>query len=526
MKTTPLGPFLGISTRRPDFALHVAKEGDYLRSAVNVDIDNAGKLRRRGTPALHAAMTGAHSLFMTGATTALLVRASVLYAVTLPTYAEVLVKILSSNARMSYAVLGDSVYFSNGTDSGRVTSGVAYPMGLPTPTAPTLAAIGGSLAPGQYLVGVAYSNSVTGEVGGISATASLTLTATGGARVTLPAATTGATHIKVYLSADNGDVPTLATTVATGTATADLTTLATGSESTMRLEAPLPAGTLFAHNGRLCSFTGSTVYVGLPFRPGYYLPAEGFIPFPSAVSIAVGNQGGVYVAADKTYFIPGDLGDVQGALVDVLPYGAVPGTEFALSDKTQVGWFGAQGFVLADTQGSAQAVMADNIDVTPPASGVSAVLDCDGYRKVVSCGWCMNLATKAATTYTGWEFTSLTEHFGTLDDGIYLLESAGTVDASIGFGKLDFGSEQRKVLPAVYLGVDATAPMRLRVQAPGAVDYSYDAQSSSADLKIQRIVPGKGLKANWYELTLSNTAGAAFTLATVSFAAADTSRRI
>lgn len=43
MKTLPKGPFLGINNRRPDFALHVPKEGDFVRDAVNVDIDNAAR---------------------------------------------------------------------------------------------------------------------------------------------------------------------------------------------------------------------------------------------------------------------------------------------------------------------------------------------------------------------------------------------------------------------------------------------------------------------------------------------------
>lgn len=527
MKTIPMGPWLGINNRLPDFALHVAKTGDFLRSADNVDIDNAGKIRRRSGTALHQAMTNAHSLHLTSATTGFLVRASTLYAITLPGYSETLLKVLTSDTRMSYARLGDSWYFSNGTDSGRITAAVAYPMGLPTPAAPAVAGIGGALGKGRYQVGVSYSNSATGEEGGISAASSHELSSAGGIRVTLPAATTGATHLNLYLSAANGGVATLAATVASGTATHDLTALATGREASGRYEAPLPAGTLFVHNGRLCSFAGSTVSVGLPFRPGYYLPAEGYIPFPATVSLAAPNQGGVYIAADKTYWIPGDLGNVEGALVDVLPYGAVPGTVFSTpDDKNLVGWFGAKGFVLADTQGGVKAEMSDNVDLTAPASGTAQVFECDGYNRVVSCGWCMNLETKAATTYSSWDFTSLSGCYGTKADGIYLTDTTGSVDAVVGLGKQDFGAEEQKRLPAVYLGASSTTAMRLRVQAPGAVDYTYSARGASADMQMQRIDPGKGLHANWFELSLLNTSGADFTLASISFAPSTTTRRI
>ncbi len=527
IKTLPLGPWLGINNRRPAFALHVPKVGDFLASADNVEIDDAGNIQRRGGVSLQQAMTNPHSLKMTATTAGFLVRDSVLYAITLPGYSETLIKALASDDTMSYARLGDSWYFSNNTDAGRTKDGDAFPIGLPTPAAPALAAIGGDLLAGRYQVVISYANTTTGEEGGVSSFATIDLAATGGIRVTLPGATTGATHVNVYLTAANGGVPTLAATVTAASATHDLTALATGKEYSARTEAPLPAGKLFVHGGRLCSFVGPTLYVGLPFRPGYYLPTEGTIPFPEDISVALSVEGGLYLAADQTYFIPGDLGNVQDVIRDILPYGAVPGTEFTLPGDTGVGWFGERGFVLADKAGGAAEASSDNVDVTAPATGTAEVYDCDGFNRVVSCGWCMNLKTKAMTQYSDWEFTSVSALYGTKTDGIYLCHTTDAVSASAGLGKLNFGTEAKKRLPAVYLGVDSPGKMRLRVQAPGGVDYTYSARGSSADLQMQRIDPGKGLNASWYELTVMNdAAGADFTLATVSFAPAATSRRI
>lgn len=530
MKTQNFGPFLGLNNRLPDFALRVATSqlnGQYLRTADNVDVDNAGKLRRRNGTTLVQAMSGVHSLHMTSDTTALLVRAGTLYAVTLPTYSETLLKVLTSNATMSYAALGDSLYFSNGTDSGRLTAGAYYPLALQTPESPAVSVIGGSLEPGWYQIGVSYSNSVTGEEGGISASANIELTGTGGIRATLPGATIGATHVNVYLSAANGEVPMLLATVDAASGSYDCTTLATGRETTGRFERPLPAGTLFTSNGRLCSFSGSTVYVGQPFRPGYYLPAEGYIPFPADVSIAVENQGGTYIVAQKTHWFPGgDLNNVEGMVNDVLPYGAVPGTAFSNPSNTLVGWFGDKGVVVGTPSGTVEALTAENVDVTSPVSGVSAVFESDGHRRVVSCGHCVNLENSGATTYSDWDFTSLSGDYGTKADGVYRTDSGAAVNATIGFGKVDFGTDVLKHLPACYLAVDAEYPMQLRVQTPGEVDYTYTARNSSTDLCVQRVDPGKGLRANYFELTLSNSEGSAFTLASVSFAPTASNRRI
>ena len=523
MDTIQLGPFRGINNRLPDFALAVKDEGAWLREAENVDITNSGHVVRRKATAQVQAVSSPHSLF-----NGYLVRASTLYEVTLPSYSETLVKILTSNAPMSYVEYNGDTYYSNGTDSGRIAaSGTVYPWALPTPDAPACSTVAGSLFKGAYQVAVSYVNTTTGEEGGVSAATSYTLAADGGIRVTLPAATTGATHVNVYVSTVNGGIPLLHSTVAIGTATVDLTTDATGREANQRYEAPLPAGTrLFVFNGRLCSVKGKDLFYSLPYKPGYYLPVENRITFGADISIAIGNQAGVYVAADKTYFLAGqDLGAVD-VVRDVLPYGAVPGTEFSHHEKSLVGWFGDKGIVLATPAGEVEAVMSDTIDLTPPASGVSTVLETAGRSRVVSCGWCMNLDTKAVTTYTGWDFTSTNNGYGTKADGVYALESDGAVDAHVSLGKQNFGVENMKRMPAVYFGCTSDEPLELRVTTPEDEDYRYEARSCGTVLAQHRVDVGKGLRANWFDLSVYNVLGSDFTLASVSFAPVVSGRRI
>lgn len=529
-----IGPFLGISNRRPDFDLHIktnTTQGDYLRDAVNVEIDNTGRLLRRKKATLVQAVTGPHSLHMLDETNGLLVRDSVLYAVTLPTYSETVVKLLSSNDAMSYAEQGGEVFYSNGTDSGRIVSGAFYPLAMPTPAKPTLSSIGGNLLAGYYQVAVSYARYSGGvqtaatlmEESGLSDKAQIELTSMGGVRVTLPAATTGATHINVYLTAANGEVPQLATVVATGTATVDLINLGEGQEATGRRDEPLPAGRLFMSSGRLCSINGKNLYIGHPYRPGYHDPLAGYVPFSADISVAVDAQAGIFVAADKTYWIPN-----EGPIADVLPYGAVPGTEFSYPDKSIYGWFGAKGIVLATPSGEVEAVMSDNIELTAPAFGLSTIFEDGEFRKVVSCGWCMNLANKAATRYEDWAFTSFSGGYGTQADGVYSLATGGDVSWNVDFGKVDFRSDALKHLPNAYLGVESADIMELRVQAPGRYggDYTYPARGFNEDLTMQRIDVGKGLRATWFELAMSGQSGTDFTLASIDFTAAATKRRI
>ena len=116
--TYKLSNFLGINNTLLDFSLHIRTRevsGHYLRDAVNVDIDNSGRLLHRKVPQFVQAMTGAHSIHMTSATAGYLVRDSVLYSIVLPTYAETLLRVQFANGTSGpwQGQLGAG--FSNGT---------------------------------------------------------------------------------------------------------------------------------------------------------------------------------------------------------------------------------------------------------------------------------------------------------------------------------------------------------------------------------------------------------------------------
>jgi hypothetical protein len=97
----------------------------------------------------------------------------------------------------------------------------------------------------------------------------------------------------------------------------------------------------------------------------------------------------------------------------------------------------------------------------------------------------------------------------------------------VDFGRLDFGDSAEKYLPTVYAGVQSTDRLILRVRAPGRYggDYSYEARRHSPALDVQRFDVGKGLRSNWFHLSLSGE-GTAFRLAKIEFAAAGSQRRV
>lgn len=529
MKTLPKGPFLGINNRRPDFALHVKDTGDFVRDAVNVDLDNAGLFRRRKVSALINAQVSPHSLYMVSATSGYVVRSGAIYSIALPSYSETLFKLLSNNDPVHWLEWNGDIYYSNGVDSGRIRGSTWYPIALPTLAEPSVSSqTGGTLEQGWYQIAYSYYNSATGEEGGVSPSCNYQLTSGGTIRVVLPNSTSGATHAIIYCSTLNGSIPLYKASVALGgVGYYDITSPGSGREANQRYEAPLPGGKLFMFNGCLCSYNGKNVYEGVPFRPGYYLPSEGRIPFTADVSNCVPAQNGIYIVADKAYWIPGTrITTAQDVIQDVLPYGAVAHTEFEVPNKTQYGWFSDSGFVIAGTNGEVQAIMSDNIKIdtaTLPSSGVSAVIESQEYRRVVACGWCVNLDTKAATRYSDFDFTSISKGYATKSDGIYLLESTGDVSYSIDLGKENFGVDERKRLPAVYFAGTSGQHFNLKVDTSNR-SYAYPTRSFSDDLQMQRCDPGKGLSASWYNLSIVGDAD--FTLASISFAPVASTRRI
>lgn len=129
MATKKLGPFnLGVNTRLPDTGLSIPKVGTYLRSGVNVDLTADGKIRRRkGTTSVRAG-TACHSLWADGsvgyyADGVNLYRIRTGPASTLSR--ETVRSDLIIGLRLSYAVVGDTTYYSNGVNFGMLKAASA-----------------------------------------------------------------------------------------------------------------------------------------------------------------------------------------------------------------------------------------------------------------------------------------------------------------------------------------------------------------------------------------------------------------
>lgn len=302
-------------------------------------------------------------------------QSSALYEITgFSPFASVLLTALSADSRMSYEDVNGAVYFSNGTDSGRLLAGAEYPepWSLAVPAAPGVSLISGSLNPGTYLLSIVHATS-SGEEGGASPVQAIELLSVGGIRVTLPSSPAGADNVHIYLSAADGGVLTRHSAVAGGSGLADLTTRYDGVTLAQEHLEPQPAGHLVAeYHGRLLVATGSMLTYSQPRTPGKYLPTKGAVAFPSRVTNIVPCSGGVYVTTtDATWWLPGDdISDAPARLI--LPYGAAEGSRFKMRTGETVGWYGDKGVIVAGPDGAANEVQSAN--VATDTADVAAVL--------------------------------------------------------------------------------------------------------------------------------------------------------
>lgn len=380
VKTTPLGPFVGINNRLPDHKLDVVsrgrKEGDYLRNAVNVDLTNSGTLQRRKGTVLMQQGTDCHSLWSEAPDT-LYVDGTDLYS-----YPRTSLRNgLTPGMRCSYAhAPGGEIYWSNGVVLERIAAGVCGPATVPVPNpAPmVMPSLGGGLKAGYYTVAVTAVGP-DGEESGATWPVQVRVPDSGRIEVTnLPGSL-----VNIYVSPLNGDVLLLAVqTTATSYIFPLLGTLGVQCQTIGLREMP-PGQVVRWFNQRLLVASDDVLYYGEPASNALFKPMKGYIQFPDRITVVEPCQNGVYVVADQTYWLAGtDIAEAE--VVPVLPYGAVEGTGGRTPKDNTVWWFSQRGAVVGDESGKVTNLQEETVSVEQAQAGATLYREQDGMRQLVS----------------------------------------------------------------------------------------------------------------------------------------------
>lgn len=374
-----------------------------VRQAINVDLSPGGKPRRREGRTRVLAGARLHSAWRDGDLPfALYVAAGALYGFQ-PGKTFLITDGIAPGLPVSYALVADRVFWSNGYDRGVVTAnGSAAPWGCPTPQGqPTAAAITGQggLDAGRYQVAVTWSLA-TGEESGAVLAELVEVEQGGGIQLTdFPVPPPEVARVRVYLSPANGDVLYHAQDLSPALPVAIVGAGRRGKPLDSQFLDNMPAGQLVRlFNGRLVIAADTDLCWSESLRYGLTHPANNRIGFGSRIplleSVGVGNESaGMYVAdAKRTYWL-GGTDPSRWSQSIAYPHSAVrgsgltvPGTVFGLESAAPVAyWLASNGVACLGLPGGQVLPLRENQAVAPDAkSAASLFRERNGMRHVVT----------------------------------------------------------------------------------------------------------------------------------------------
>lgn len=394
----PFGPFTkGVNNRQPSFALGTER----LRNGVNIDIDNTGHVHRRAGATKVVAGAAVRSLWFEGesgggyfADGTSLMRFD---PSGLPPYQAGFVATVTAAAAIAYCKHQGSTYWSDGVLTGQLVKGVNQSWGIAPPTSQVgLALTTGNLNDGTYQITYTYVRA-NGEESGADIGAQIVIShtdrtkdGTGGIIVTGIITSTDPTvvAINVYCTAPNGGALMRVATVpnaAMGDDTAMYTSDSFGQQLATQFVTPAPAGSIIAsHGSRIYVAVGNFLFYSDPFAPGWFSQASNFIPFGSPIAVVLPVKDGMFVCTTEQMFYLNGFVPEKANLVEVLPYGAVPGSGVTIKNDTSVAWMTPRGIVIGGPGGVVKAVQEDEIAVELASAGILGYREVNGMRHLVA----------------------------------------------------------------------------------------------------------------------------------------------
>ena len=304
--------------------------------------------------------------------------------------------------------LNDRIYYTNGIVTGVLTDDLEdLPWGLAAPgTQPNVAQGNGQLYAGTYQVAVTFLTS-SGEESGTPLSAEIELTTDDSSIVLtdFPPAPPGADRIRIYCSHRNGDGMYRIAEVAPTTLSYQIAVVSNAVSVRLQTQfaIPPPAGDLIEyHKGRIYIARGNIVWFTMALRYNLVMPMKGFLLYPERVTVLKAVDDGIYICADKTYYVSG-VDTPSFRQRDVLPYGGVYDTGLKIPNFDAVAWFSKRGLVFGGEGGEVLNVMQDRVAVSEYGSGTMMWREHKGLRQFVANLWDGDLTNYAAPDYVALE---------------------------------------------------------------------------------------------------------------------------
>ncbi|MBF0345271.1 MAG: hypothetical protein HQL06_13710 [Nitrospirae bacterium] len=406
----------------------------YLKSAINVDIDNAGVIvSRPGFMRIYAGKV--HSLWSNGKICLFRHGDTLKQLFMHPSYSSeetppvtqgvapydvrTLASGIAGNLRMSYQYIAGRVYFSDAATTGVVdfteaTIPVVRSWGIVPPNPPLLSESKGALPSGNYQVALTYQRS-DGQESGASAFSSIAITR-GGIDIVCPLATVGSGQsndsldngirkMNVYVTTANGEVPYLVASV--DNTSKSLSTSMPGYASplsyrgetgrgqvlsTWGLKPPPPGQLLSYYRGRLYVASHNTLWYSLPFAYELFDMAQGWMVFDLPITLVAAVNDGILVGtSEEVVFLQGvepekfQMRHLSscGAVFGTQAHGLLPGSDNA-GDSEVVFWESKKGKCAGLSGGKIEFLANDGYSYETGEAGAGIYWQRDGMQLYLS----------------------------------------------------------------------------------------------------------------------------------------------
>lgn len=281
---------------------------------------------------------------------------------------------LASAAPVAGAVLDGWLFLSSATDSLRTDGAQLLPWGV-RPPGFEVELIDGALQPGTYKVAA----TATGALGEESGAVPKVLNVPAGKAIRVTSSDSRA--IRVYATAPNGS-----TLYSQGVAVGGLAITKVDDNSrrlTTAHKTPMPyCEELAAAGAVIVGRQGTRVFATEPMMPHLMDPLDGFFQYPYPPNLLAGVDGGVFVAADKTYFVSG-IGTAELRQRPVLEFGAAGGSATRLPDG-RAAWLTRYGMAIGNSAG--EVVLPNRNSYAPSVAnqGAAGLVDYNGNQMFVA----------------------------------------------------------------------------------------------------------------------------------------------
>lgn len=390
-KQTPLGPWPNGMHTASDLPEDKYGRKTALNKALNVDFSSSGTPRSREGYTKLLDLVNAHSLFSTASMT-LFVENNFLKRI----YADSLVvtNLADVAGEVCYADVQGVVYFSDGVSLRRVyEDNTVLPAWTPNPSGMVTIneTASGSLRAGKYQLTIT-NISAAGEESGADIAFPFDV-AGGGIILSGIPQSTEATHARVYMTTANGSEFYAQADIPMGTTTYTISAHRLGKALETQFAEPMIAGDILAtYRGRMYSAAGNLLMYSEALRPGLTRLMDNFFPpFSGDITLVMSAENGIYVVADKTYFLAGSNPDEMD-IREVYPHAGVKGTGIyvpssvlgADSGAPAPVWFSDTGSVVGSPTGQVTPFMEDKVAVNEHGKGATLYKEERGIKSIVT----------------------------------------------------------------------------------------------------------------------------------------------